>query len=79
VDATDRSTNHRCGHKLRGHDSSIRTSSRQAGAEVGNADFVFSKAHQRRLLHGPVWMRECLFKWGGLAEPTMVQIRLLSV
>jgi hypothetical protein len=40
-----RSTNHRCGRKLRGHDSSIRTSSRQAGAEVENTDFVFSKVH----------------------------------
>jgi hypothetical protein len=40
------------------HDSSMRTSSRRAGAKVENV-FLFSKARiLRRLLHGPVWMRE---------------------
>ena len=41
-----------------GHDSSMRTSSRRAGAEVENV-CLFSKVRKRRLLHGPVWMREC--------------------
>jgi hypothetical protein len=40
------------------HDFSMRTSSRRAGAKVENG-FMFSKARiLRRLLHGPVWMRE---------------------
>jgi hypothetical protein len=40
------------------HDFSMRTPSRRAGAKVENG-FMFSKARcLRRLLHGPVWMRE---------------------
>ena len=40
------------------HDSSMRTSSRRVGVEVENTFFRFPR-RQRRLLHGPVWMREC--------------------
>jgi len=40
------------------HDSSMRTPSRRAGAEVEKQFYRFSEARERRLLHRPVWMRE---------------------
>jgi hypothetical protein len=40
---------------------------------------VRETAHSRRLLHGPGLDARVSTQLGGLAKPTMVQIRLLSV